>query len=251
MSIIHTFDNNSEEIIHPSAIIEKIENFPETVIASFSCRFTELFHAVFEMKQISHMVAGGGRIPIYQFEYKGQSLGYYQTILGGPASAALLEEILAKGGKNVLYFGSCGSLDKTITGGHLIVPTSAYRDEGTSYHYAPPDDYIEIETAGRLAEIFDELGVRYRKTKTWTTDAFYRETRNGMEARKKEGCSVVEMECASVMAAGSFRGASIYQFLYTADCLDSSEWNTGILGRMPDDLRESIMKIALETAIRI
>ena len=28
-----------------------------------------------------------------------------------------------------------------------MVPTDAYRDEGTSYHYAPASDYIEIKNA--------------------------------------------------------------------------------------------------------
>ena len=251
MSIIHAFDDISQEIISPQNIIDKIDNFPQTVIASFSRKFSEMLISSHEMHRISHMIACGASIPIYQFTHKGKSLGFYQTCLGGSASGALLEEIIAKGGKNVLFFGSCGSLDKNVTGGNLIIPTSAYRDEGTSYHYAPPGDFIAIKTADRLAEIFDELGVPYLKTKTWTTDAFYRETKNNMEKRKKDGCSVVEMECASVMAVGSFRQANVYQFLYTADCLDGSEWNTGLLGKMPNDLRESILRIALETAIRI
>ena len=37
--------------------------------------------------------------------------------------------------------------------------------------------------------------------KVWTTDGFYRETRNNMEKRRAEGCIAVDMECASVMAA--------------------------------------------------
>lgn len=34
-------------------------------------------------------------IPIYQFDYKGVQLGFFNTILGGAGSAALLEEIIA------------------------------------------------------------------------------------------------------------------------------------------------------------
>lgn len=32
MSILDTFDGESQEIIHPQAAIKKIENFPETVV---------------------------------------------------------------------------------------------------------------------------------------------------------------------------------------------------------------------------
>ncbi len=250
MSIIHSFDSNSSEIISPQKVIEKIENFPETMIAAWSQKFASLLASLCELEQISFM-KGGIVIPIYQFHYKNQTFGFYQTLLGGSASGALLEEIIAKGAKNILFFGSCGSLDKEMTSGRIMIPTAAYRDEGTSYHYAPPSDYIEIKTAGKLAEIFDEMNIPYRKCRTWTTDSFYRETVNNMTARKQDGCSVVEMECASVMAVGAFRKANVYQFLYTADCLDSREWNAGILGKMPDDLRMSILRIALETAVRI
>jgi len=155
------------------------------------------------------------------------------------------------GAKKVLFFGSCGSLDKEITAGHLLIPTDAYRDEGTSYHYAPPSDFIEVQTAYRLAEIFDMINMPYVRTKTWTTDAIYRETHDNMAKRKSEGCSVVEMECASLMAAAQFRGIEAYQFLYAADCLDGEQWDSRILGRMPDDVRERIFKVAIETAIRL
>ena len=250
MSILDTFDNESQEIIDPKAAIKKVENFPETVVVAFSRKFADFMSRLFHLEQISFMTAGSV-IPIYRFDYKGKSLAFYLTPIGGPTSAALLEEIIAKGGKNILFFGSCGSLDKNITEGNLIVPTAAYRDEGTSYHYAPASNYIEIVSADRLAAIFDDLGIAYRKAKIWTTDSFYRETAKNMEARKKDGCVAVDMECASVMACGQFRGVHVYEFVYAADCLDGAAWNTRILGSMPEDMRERILRIALETAIRI
>ncbi len=71
-----------------------------------------------------------------------------------------------------------------------------------------------------------------------------------MQRRKAEGCGTVEMECASIMALAQFRKKEVYQFLYAADSL-IGEWDRRILGLMPDDLRESIMKIALETVIKL
>lgn len=250
MSIINTFDAGSEEIIKPSEAIKRIEDFPETLIAVFNQKFADMLTESFYHEEISYMI-GGIKIPIYKVCYRDKTLGFYQTLLGGAGSAGLLEEIIAKGGRKILYFGACGVLDKDIAAGRLLIPTAAYRDEGTSYHYAPPSDYIEVKTAGRLAEIFDELGAPYCKVKTWTTDAFYRETKNNMLARKADGCSVVEMECASVMATGQFRGAEVYQFLYAADCLDGESWDERILGKTPKDMTSKILKIALETAIRL
>ena len=98
----------------------------------------------------------------------------------------------------------------------MLVPVEAYRDEGVSYHYAKPTDYLVVETAQRLIEILEEIHIPYNTTKTWTTDAFYRETENNLKMRKNEGCGVVEMECASIMSVGQFRKKEVYQFLYAA-----------------------------------
>jgi len=250
MSLIDTFDKDGIEIIDPYKVIRRIDDFPETVIAVFTEEFADLALNTLKSEQISHMDCGI-TVPVYKIWHDGKPLGLYNTLLGGAASAALLEEIFAKGAKRVLMFGSCGCLNKNIASGHMIVPTAAYRDEGTSYHYAEAGDFIEVKTADKLAEIFAEMNIPYIKTKTWTTDSFYRETKTNMELRKKDGCAVVDMECASVMAVGQFRGKEVYEFLYAADCLDNSSWDKRILGEMPDDMRGQILKIALETAVRL
>lgn len=250
MSIIDTFDRDGIEIISPNQVAEKIANFPETIVAVFTEEFSNLILKTMPAKQISQM-SGGRTIPIYKVQYGNNSVGFYHTLVGGAASAGLVEEIFAKGAKRVLFFGSCGSLDNTLTSGRLIIPVEAYRDEGASYHYAEAGDYIEVKTAEKLASVFDDIKVPYIKTKTWTTDCFYRETQKNMERRKNDGCAVVEMECASVMAVGQFRNKDVYEFLYAADCLDNDNWDKRILGNMPDDMRERLVKIAFETAIRL
>lgn len=250
MSIINAFDDKSKEVFAAREVIRKNPLLPETVIVAFSEYFQELVYEMESCAPIASLIAGHP-IDIYCFSYEGKELGFMRSCIGGPASVALMEELVAMGAKKLLYFGSCGSLDKDITAGHLLVPTAAYRDEGTSYHYAPPSDFIEVESADRLAEVFDKLNVPYIRTKTWTTDAVYRETGDNMAKRKSEGCSVVEMECASIMAAAQFRGVEAYQFLYAADCLDGDKWDSRILGKMPEDMRERIFKVAIETAIRL
>lgn len=250
MSIIDTFDSKSAEIFSARDVMQPNPKMPETLIVTFDDRFTSQLSEMLT-PTVACVLSAAYWIPVYSFEYNGRKLGFFCSTIGGAAAVGLLEELHALGAKKVLYFGSCGSLDKDITAGHLLVPTAAYRDEGTSYHYAPPSDFIEVQSADRLAVIFDELSVPYIKTKTWTTDAVYRETQDNMHKRKSEGCSVVEMECASIMAAAQFRGYEVYQFLYAADCLDGEQWDSRILGKMSDDMRERIMKIAIETAIRL
>lgn len=251
MSIINAFDDQGEEIIQARNNVRMIEDFPATLLVVFSAKMRDLFLLKYDAIKIGALFAGGLEFPIYQFEYRGIKLGFFHTVLGGAGSAAFLEELIALGAEKLLYFGSCGALHRKIVEGRLLVPTAAYRDEGVSYHYAKASDYIEIETAPALMQILDDMHIPYNTTKTWTTDAFYRETRSNLEKRKEDGCGVVEMECASIMAVGQFRKKKVHQFLYAADCLADSDWDKRILGNMPADLRERILLVAIEAAARL
>lgn len=251
MSIINTFDNFTEEVLKPGMIAKPIENFPEKVLVFFSAKFEPKLLDLVEAEQISHLHASGRSVPIYKGIYKGEEIAFYNSFLGGPAAGAFLEEVIVKGAKKVLFFGVCGVLDKEVASGSLLIPTSAYRDEGTSYHYMEPSDYIDIPTADKLAKIFESINVPYQKIKVWTTDAFYRETEKNIAARKTEGCAAVEMECASVMAIGQFRGIEVYQFIYGGDCLDENQWDARVLGKLPEDMRQRILTVALESVIRL
>lgn len=49
--------------------------------------------------------------------------------------------------------------------------------------------------------------------KTWTTDGLFRQTRGKIKRRRDEGCLVVEMEAAAMLAVASFRGIRFGQYL--------------------------------------
>lgn len=250
MSILNSFDNKSEEILKPEHVIEAAADFPEAVVVTFNQNILSIASAMSGVEKIGELNAGFP-IPIYKISYHGKRIALYQTLIGGAGTAGLLEEVIAKGGKKFVFFGSCGTLDKELSAGHLIVPTAAYRDEGTSYHYAPPGDYINVTTAEKLSQILTELNLPYIQGKTWTTDAIYRETRNNMAGRKQEGCITVEMECASIMAVSQFRKKEAYQYIYTEDNLDSENWDPRTMGNVPQNDYEKYLRIALEIAVRI
>lgn len=251
MSILDTFDPHSPEILTPAHIAQPVENCPEVFIATFKEQVLDLIRQNYAAEEISSMQAGGIQVPVYRFQYQGKWLGCYHTLLGGPASVGLLEEVRIKGAKKLLLFGSCGALDETLATGHIIIPSEAYRDEGTSYHYLPPSDYVEISTAPKLKAVLDGLGVPNVMGRVWTTDAFYRETADNCRKRREDGCIAVEMECASMAAASRFRGVEFYQFLYAADCVGSTDWDARLLGNMPASGWEKYLRIALETAVRL
>jgi uridine phosphorylase len=118
-------------------------------------------------------------------------------------------------------------LEKNLAVGNLIVVESALRDEGVSYHYAPPSREIESDPSvvQVIVDELEEKGIPFIRGKTWTTDAPYRETQHMIDARKAEGCLTVEMEAASLMAVAQFRSVTLGQILYAGDDLSGEEWD--------------------------
>ena len=251
MTILNAFDDSSEEIIRVSQVVKPIDDFPGTVVVTYSrLKFDHLLRH-YPCDRIATLNPACASIPVYRVEVDGKPYAAYVSLIGGPAAAGLMETVIGFGGRRFLFFGSCGVLDKDILSRHVAVPTAAYRDEGTSYHYVAPSAYIDIPTAGRLAGVLQELGVPYHLTRTWTTDAIYRETRGNMAKRKAEGCRVVDMECASTAAVARYRGVEFYQFLYGADSLDGDEWDPRDLLDTHDNEGGAIVELALKIAGRL
>ena len=184
------------------------------------------------------------------FEYKGKKIAFYLSQIGSTLASTLVIEINHLiGAKNFIMFGSAGSLDSEKTKNKYVVPTDAYRDEGMSYHYAPPQDYIKIKNCDKVAKMLAEMKHNYVTGKVWTTDSFYRETRGLMTKRKSEGCIAVEMEIAGVQSVCDFYGIDLYTFVVTGDVLDKPEYDRSGLHDANHNLDKVF--IALEMATKI
>ncbi|MBQ8280972.1 MAG: nucleoside phosphorylase [Lachnospiraceae bacterium] len=222
--ITDSFDNLSEAIINP---VQK-ENAPEidACILTFSHEIEKFVLENYECRQIAAFWFATGMTPVYQIDYKGKKFAFYKTYVGAPACVGTVEDTLAEIKTNkYIVFGGAGCLDKDIAHGKVMIPTEAYRDEGTSYHYAPASDYITVKNSGIVAEFMYENGIPYALGKTWTTDSFYRETRNNFAKHKADGCISVEMECAALQAMCDFRNLELYTFFTSGDLLDAPKWD--------------------------
>lgn len=247
MSIINSFDSKTKAMISPEDIVGQSEQKIKTVILTFSHKImTEILNSGLAEEVLAASRGGNGPVELYRV--KGTDIGVFETPVGAPMTIGKLEDFrVILGIENVVAFGTCGVLTD-LEEGKCIIPTSAYRDEGTSYHYAPASDYIEVKNADRMAEIFDELGLDYVKGKTWTTDAVYRETMGNRDKRVAEGCIAVDMECSALQAMCDFRGMELYQFFYGADSLSGSQWEKRILGNYEISDRMKFFHLALEVA---
>lgn len=252
--ILTEFDESKIAVINPDMIFEKIENFPETVVSVFSHQLFDALVEFFAGVQIAETHDVDGVWPVYEIKYKGRRFAFCKAQLGAPASVGLFEDIVAFGAKRILLLGNCGVLDKSIEDCGIIIPTKAIRDEGTSYHYAPASDYIDVNKKYRdeFKEVLDAFGYPYVEGTTWTTDAFYRETQKKIEARKEMGAICVEMECAAMQAFADFREIEFFQFFYAGDSLDHSSWDPRSLsGNARLDDKQKIALLAFELACKI
>lgn len=171
-----------------------------------------------------------GEFPIYIFEYRNKKIGFYKSIMGASSASGMLEDVTRILDTNkFIFFGSAGSLYKDICDHKVIVPTFAYRDEGTSYHYAKASDTIEIKNHEIVSDFLKKNKIAFTEGGVWTTDAFYRETVNNLKRRKEAGCIAVDMECSAIQSVCDFRNLNLYYFLITGDNLDCEEWDVKLL----------------------
>lgn len=158
--------------------------------------------------------------PLYICSHNGQEICLVQAPMGAPAAVQNLDTILSLGVRTVIATGSCGVLTD-IPENEFIVPVRALRAEGTSFQYAPPSRFIDLDknTVSSMCSALDRRGIPYRQCTVWTTDCFFRETPDIVRKRKAEGCEAVDMECSALAACAGFRGAHFAQLFFTADSL--------------------------------
>ena len=253
--LLHEFDPAETAIFSPEMVFAPLPGMPKVAVSCFSfVTFARMLALFPEAEVIATLKCASQTFPVYRVRYRDVELALYMSGVGAPLCVGNQEEIYALGAECLVLFGTCGVLDREIGDCAIILPTSAMRDEGTSYHYAPPSDEIAVNVhhARLFRELLEELRVSCVTGKTWTTDSMYRETREKTARRKAAGCVCVDMECASVAAVARFRGREALHFFYAADNLDSEEWDERSLSNHANvEAKDRIAAIALEAARRI
>jgi uridine phosphorylase len=243
------FDGVSDNIIEPSKFIKKMDISENVVMCFYSEVIDNLLNKGM-LKEIKTLYSQIGKHHVYELIHEGKKVVVFHPGVGAPLGAGLMEEVIALGGRKFISCGSGGVLDKDIAAGHVLVPISAIRDEGTSYHYVEPSREISVnETAIEAIEkTLSKHNCSYLKVKTWSTDSFYRETVDKMEQRKREGCLTVEMECSAFCAVAEYRNAVFGQMIYSGDDISCVEWNS----RSEVDrkfIREALFWFAVEASL--
>lgn len=252
--ILQEFDPSKEAVINVEDVIDAVPGMPEIGVSCYSRITLERIASELNAVRIASTSTANGETDVYKAVYKGKEIALFMMDVGAPMSVTMLEDVFAMGVQKVIVFGSCGVLDRKIDDCSVIIPNRAVRDEGTSYHYAPPADEIEVNEnyLDLFTKMLEKMKVHYTIGKVWTTDAFYRETVEKVSRRKENGCICVDMECSANAAAAKFRGRELFQFFYAADNLDAEQWDVRSLGNDQKlTEKDRIATIALELAVQI
>lgn len=202
--------------------------FTEKVVMLFMEPEIDEYVASHECEVVGEFVSVTKTFFVYKTVHNGEEITFCQVPLGGAGAVQIMEQLIKGGAKKIIAAGCCGSLVEDTEGDYFI-PTAALRQEGTSYHYLPParEVLLDEEVILAIEKALIKNKMPYRKCKTWTTDGFYRETKEMVRYRKEEGYSVVEMECASMAACAKMRNVIFGQLLFTADSLADTENHDG------------------------
>jgi uridine phosphorylase len=245
------FDAERKAVFEPGAYVHPAD-VPERCVL---CFFHDVIAGLVEKRQpriAARPYSEMGPHPLYEFDLDGRRLAVFHPGVGAPLAAFLLEELIALGCKKFVAYGGAGVLDESLPVGHVIVPSAAVRDEGTSYHYLPPGREVSASPEGLAAieAVLKKHGREYVVAKTWTNDGFYRETPAKVQLRRSEGCVAVEMEAAAFFAVAQFRGVSFAQMLYAGDDVSGAEWDSRDWEKQYP-IREGLFWLAAEACLSL
>ena len=227
-------------------------DLPAAAVLCFFNDLLERLAASGTLRSVYALHSEIGHHPVYELALPEGVVAVVHPGVGSPLAASFVEELAANGARAFVACGGAGALTEGLAVGHLMVVESALRDEGTSFHYAPPSRVIDADPLG-VAVLEDTLraaGLPYFVGRTWTTDAFLRETRSRVRRRVEEGCAMVDMESSAFIAVARFRGLRFAQLLYAGDTLAGEEWDSRHWDSR-SDVRERLFYVAARGALAL
>lgn len=239
-------------IIEAHMIHRRDLNVPRVAVL---CFFNELLDQLMSegvLKPIYTLRSEIGSNPVYEFVTELGSVAVVHPGVGAPLAAVFVEEMAAIGVTTFVACGGAGALVDDLALGHVMVVASALRDEGTSFHYAPPSRIIDADPLGVrvLDETLTSHGIEHFIGRTWTTDAFLRETRSRVQRRIDERCTMVDMESSAFIAVTRYRQLRFAQMLYAGDSLAGERWDSRSWDSARS-IREQLFRLAAAGALAL
>jgi uridine phosphorylase len=144
---------------------------------------------------------------MFSFPVGNTAVGVIARTIGGPYAVLVAEQLRVSGAELILGLTSAGRVAPSLPLPSFVIPQTAIRDEGTSYHYLPASPSVPAppELIEPLRNALLPLGRNVTAGPVWSTDAPYRETHEQLQRHAAMGVLAVEMQAASLFAFASAR----------------------------------------------
>jgi len=188
---------------------------------------------------------------LYLWQVNGTEYGIIGGTVGASFAVLVAEELFALGCKAIVTISSAGLIAENLQPPLFLLIDKALRDEGTSYHYLPPQRfaYASSPLVDAVARQLSAVGLPFNQGNSWTTDAPFRETSKLIAARRSEGIIAVEMEAAALLAMAEALGKRVVCLAHITNAMATraDDFEKG-----GDDGTEAALKVcatALATAL--
>ncbi len=221
---------------------------PEYAVMAFlSERHIQSFAEAHEGYQAGKFMSLTKNFPVWVVKIGEEEVTLIQAPAGAPAAVLMEERLFAYGTEKLLTVGCCGALTDLPENTFLPVK-EAFRDEGTSFHYLPESDSIVLdeEPLAHIEEIFAKRNIPCMPCTVWTTDAFFRETkeknRTGERSRLPGRRYGMQRPCR----LRQIQRKDLRPILFTADTLASMRHDERNWGK---DSRNASLALAMEAVL--
>ncbi|MFK5953007.1 MAG: nucleoside phosphorylase [Desulfobacterium sp.] len=177
--------------------------------------------------------------------------------IGAPYAVMLLESLIARGARQIIVIGWCGSISPEMKIGDIIMPHAAISHEGTSQNYmdcTEPYPVIPVPSppstspglSEKLTQLLGEKQIPVKAGCIWTTDAIYRETAEKVAFFHSKGARAVEMECSALFAVAAHHKVELVALLVVSDELSKTQWKPAFKSKAFGSARQQVADAVID-----
>jgi len=187
--------------------------------------------------------------------YTGTFEGIKLTCINGgrfSTDTSITTEVMCNAGiENIIRIGTAGSLDENIKIGDLFVVDKVIRGDGVTPYYVDSkfETVADKKISDTLYNIAKEMGLEVHRGTAWTTDALLRETREIVEAKRKEGAKAVDMVSSTLLTIAQIYNIKAGSILAVSDNVITGEM--GFMNPLYYMAESNVIKIGLEAVKKL
>lgn len=148
--------------------------------------------------------------------------------VGAPGLAIKMEELVALGTKRFIAVGTAGGLMDEHKIADFVLCPKALAEDGVAHLYLSDNTQMAHADSQLMSEwnhFAQEHSLpQFNPAIAWSFSAIFRETLEDVYRVQKQGCSVVEMEAATLYAIGKEKGVRTLTLFVISDSITDKDW---------------------------